>query len=244
MSFDEERVSDCTTDEAVTQLINGFERLQRTDDITPDIRRNIAESLDLDERPTEEETIQEITRIFQDDYPEVRNVHLWNESVLRITDWPGITNLRDAVEHISHIFMHLDNGEPESARPEVAEMAAHLYRAGYEGAQFVSEKKLYEAEKKRLPKIFYSLTLIDAMPNSEYRRRVDEINQQIALGRQHKPVDWDESVAIFKDAGEDAIKLESETPSRREVYWRMAIFGIALLALLLTGIGLVLNAVF
>jgi len=220
--------------------INVFESLSKEDDIPNHVVRDIKEHLEL-QNPTEEEMHDELTRIYQEVYPEVRDIHIHNESVLGLRDWPSMTNFRDALEHQSHIYNHLDEGNPQEAAPEVAELTAHLYRAAYEGAQVVPEKKLSEANEARLPHIIYLITGTNAINDSEYKEKVNEINRLIYEGRRNKPVDWEESVDCFKEAGEKAFELEENTPVMRSVTYKLAILIVGGLGLILNGIGMILR---
>jgi len=181
---------------------------------------------------TNEEIIEECVEVLSEPYDQARQLHINNEAATGERDWMGLTNFRDALDHMSKILDKLNNGNPSEAKAEVAEMQAHIYRAIYDGAQVVPESKIEYIEDNRLPYILYLITLTEAPNNKEYRRRKNQIGEAIKNGRNNKPKNWKQSVKYFQDAKRLSTQLEEETPPRKEVYYRLIILGFSLVSVM------------
>ncbi|RQG92438.1 hypothetical protein [Natrarchaeobius chitinivorans] len=171
----------------------------------------------------QEDVIELCATVLTDPYVKARDLHINNEAALGERDWVGLTNFRDALDHVRKIHVYLDDDEPEKAFSEVVEMQGHIYRAAYDGAQTIPEAKIESVEANKLPNVLYTITLTSAPSDREYKRRKNQIREAISRGRRNKPENWKESVKAFEEAKQLSTTLDEEIPDKKDVYFRVVI---------------------
>ena len=149
-----------------------------------------------------------------------------------------MTNFRDALDHMSKIFRNLEENNTQKARENLGEMEAHIQRAAFDSAQSVPEKKLNELFDKRMESILYRITLSDAPSDEDYQDRLEKIKEQIIKGREKKAHSMEDSVKHFKAADDHVSELLVNTPSRREVMYRLVILSGVVITLISTSLAI------
>lgn len=179
--------------------------------------------------PERREILSEVQRVLDEPYEQAKKTHIWAEEVRGEHNWLAMTNFRDALDHMSKIFQHLDAGEFDAARENLGEMEAHVQRAAFDSAQSATEQKLVAAYDERLPESVYKMALLDHMGDDEYDDREDRVADRMSKGRNSKATSLEESIKHFRTAYEHARLMERGTPTRKAVVLNLAVvFGVIL----------------
>lgn len=176
---------------------------------------------------TEAEILAEVKHLLDEPYSRAKKIHIYAEEATGERNWMAMTNFRDALDHLSKIFQALEDDDIEKAKANLAEMEAHIYRASYDGAQVVPEKKLSYVSANRVSPTLYAITLLDAPSREEFNTRLEKIKDNMVEGRLQKSSSVGDSVRHMKTAEEHASRLEAKTPSKKEVKYRLIILASA-----------------
>lgn len=161
-------------------------------------------------------------------YPVAREIHLYTETVTTKRDIMGMSNLRDALDHMSRVLKELyRGGDLEKAAANLAQMEEHLQRTMNEGAEAAAEYFILKIQKKRLPQFLYKVTFLACPSDEELNGAVRVALDHIANGRMRKGpavnqdhADWLNAVSEFKNATDMLRELEGRIPERRDFLWR------------------------
>lgn len=181
-----------------------------------------------------EDVLADVRRVLDEPYERARRAHLWAEETAGERNWLALANFRDALDHQSRIYEHLEKNEIEKAKTDLAEMEAHIHRAAYESAQVPVEKRLSEVLNNRVSGYLYRITFLDAMNDDEYNEIIKKIREEMVQARSSKP-NTGEGIEHFKNAYEHAEEIYEGTPNKTAVYFRLLIL-LSVLAMVLYAI--------
>lgn len=157
--------------------------------------------------------------------------------VTQETQWVGLTELRDVVEHIKRALTISDE---KVALKELDLAFEHIRRSGVESIQKASTKIFLDVlEIIKKPSLIYKLAFIEVPDKQEVRELKHKIMEKIICGRSHKsnPELWMHSIKEFKDAIELSFELIDKFPTKAETRFRIftVVCGIiTILSLLIT----------
>ncbi|MCJ7445757.1 MAG: hypothetical protein MUO26_14760 [Methanotrichaceae archaeon] len=182
--------------------------------------------------------LERITTIFKEVYPFSRDATIYAEVVSGQSQIKGITELRDALEHLNRAITTEDE---ECALDNLTEAYEHLRRAGIESVQRAATKLYWEClEAIKTPSIIYKLAFLEVPDNNRIRELRMNAMRKIADGRMHKSDrnTWIQSIHEFTEAIEYCFELKDMIPSKKDAKFRILglVFGI------ITTLSLILNA--
>jgi len=178
--------------------------------------------------------INELDKIFKELYPIAKKSVLYAEIETLHRNVQGWGNIRDVVDHISHLFQK--DGIDYDA--EIAHIKDHLQRAIIESHEMVVEDKLYNLDKRiNKPRILYKITFSEIIAKQLLEDQVRNIKSHLKKGRMMKSKSKvNDTVNELKKAEEiiDDMLLDIGTPG--EVKYKALILFLSIIGIIIASI--------
>jgi len=134
-----------------------------------------------------EKRSQELCKILTNLYPSARKAVVYAEIATYHRNTQGWGNIRDALEHISHLCKTQDVDYDK----EIGSVDEHLRRAWIESHEMVTEDKLYKFnERIKIPRFLYKITFSKRLPQivideQDKKIRTYLVNARLSKGEQN-----------------------------------------------------------
>lgn len=198
------------------------------------------ETRTLQDLADSEDFNRRLLEIFNDEYGTVKRALLVAERESGDISYPGISELRDALEHLRRAY---DKPDWDEAQIELEEGFEHLRRAGVESIQEVATQRYLDLRNEvESPSLAYKIALMDLRNRRGIAGHLRDMQAKLEEARTKKSDKelWKDSVDDYLDVLDSARELEREIPPKSEAYYRI-IAGV--LATVIVAAGVILQII-